>query len=206
MTVKKPFINGPQALILTRALLVPVMLTLAWTMGRPAAWWIVSLMFLGLLTDIFDGIVARKQKLSTENLRRIDSQVDLIFWLSIGGCVWILYPELILSNKYFIALIVVMEGLCYAVSLIRFGKETCTHAFLSKLWAISLLVTFTAMIGFGTAGIPFMITVIMAFVSHVDVILIMLILPKWQHDIPSSYHAWLIRQGKTFKKSDLLNS
>src|SRR5436190_1506933 len=115
MTRKKPVLNGPQILILIRALLVPVTLTIAWTIGRPAAWWIVTLMFLGLLTDIFDGIIARKQKISTESLRRIDSQVDLVFWLAIAGCVWILYPQLISDNKYFIILIIVMEALCYIV-------------------------------------------------------------------------------------------
>ena len=45
-----------------------------------------------------------------------------------------------------------MEALCYIISLGKFGKETCTHAFLSKLWGLSLLFAFTGLIGFQQAG------------------------------------------------------
>jgi phosphatidylglycerophosphate synthase len=198
--------NTPQKLILLRFLLAPIILLIAWIFEKKGATAIVILMYVGLLSDIFDGIIARKQNSSTEKLRRLDSQVDMIFWLSIGVSSWLLYPELIASNKYCIALVFVMEGLCYVISLLKFKKETCTHAFLSKIWGLTLLIAFTSIIGFGYMGLPFMLAIIFAFISHLDVILIILILPKWQHDVPSSYHAFLIRRGVEFKKSRFLNS
>lgn len=94
----------------------------------------------------------------------------------------------------------IMEALCYIISLVKFGKETCTHAFLSKLWGLSLLFAFTGLIGFQQAGFFFYLAIVLGFVSHVDVILIVLFLPKWQHDVPSSYHAWRIRKGKDIKR------
>ncbi len=163
-------------------------------------------MYFGLLTDIFDGIIARKQNSSTESLRRLDSQVDMIFWVSIGVSAWLLYPTVIEQQKYYVLMVIVMEAMCYIISLIKFKKETCTHAFLSKIWGLTLLAAFTSIIGFGTAGFLFYIAIFMAMISHLDVILIILLLPKWQHDIPSSYHAYLIRVGKTFKKNKFLNS
>ena len=36
----------------------------------------IGLLSLGLLTDIFDGIIARKLNVSTEKLRRQDSAID----------------------------------------------------------------------------------------------------------------------------------
>jgi CDP-diacylglycerol--glycerol-3-phosphate 3-phosphatidyltransferase len=98
-----------------------------------------------------------------------------------------------------------MELTCYVISLIKFKKETCTHALLSKLWGITLLVAFTSLIGFNHAGIPFAITIIMGLISQLDIILITLILPKWTHDVPSAYHAYLIRKGIEFKRNDYLN-
>ena len=44
---------------------------------------IVALLFLGLLSDVLDGIIARKQNTSAK-MRRLDSQTDMIFWLSAG--------------------------------------------------------------------------------------------------------------------------
>jgi phosphatidylglycerophosphate synthase len=198
--------NIPQLLILLRLLMAPVILFLGWKFGENGALAILIIMYIGLFSDIFDGIIARKQNISTEKLRRLDSQVDMLFWVSIGVSSWFMYPQLINANIYYIGLLFGMEILCYLISFIKFRKETCTHAFLSKLWGLTLLAAFTSILGFGHTGFPFALAIIMGLISHLDVILIILILPNWQHDIPSSYHAYLIRKGIAFKKSKLLNS
>lgn len=197
--------NIPILLILFRLLLAPIILALAYFIGESAKTIIVVLMYLGLISDILDGIIARKQNISSAKLRRMDSQTDMIFWLSIGFATWILYPKLISDNSIVIWTILGMEIACYVISLIKFKKETCTHAFLSKLWGITLLIAFTSLIGFNHSGIPFALAIIMGLISHIDRILITLILPKWTHDIPSAYHAYLIRKGIDFKRNEYLN-
>tara|TARA_B100000809_G_scaffold217620_1_gene223896 strand:+ start:37 stop:636 length:600 start_codon:yes stop_codon:yes gene_type:complete len=197
--------NIPIILILFRLLLAPIILALAYFIGESTKMIIVVLMYLGLISDILDGIIARKQNISSAKLRRMDSQTDMIFWLSIGFATWILYPKLISDNSIVIWTILGMEIACYVISLIKFKKETCTHAFLSKLWGITLLIAFTSLIGFNHAGIPFAMAIIMGLISHIDRILITLILPKWTHDIPSAYHAYLIRKGIDFKRNEYLN-
>lgn len=198
-------IKIPLLLILFRFLLAPILLLLAIYIGEESKKIIVILIFLGLLSDIFDGIIARKLNVSSTRLRRFDSQVDLIFWISVGICCYILNPEIIKGQKIGVFLIIIMEIICYSISFIRFKKETCTHAFLSKIWGLLLFSTFISIIGFNYGGILFSITIILGIISQIDVILIILILPKWQNDIPSCYHAYLIRKGIQFKKSKYLN-
>jgi CDP-diacylglycerol--glycerol-3-phosphate 3-phosphatidyltransferase len=195
----------PYILITVRFLLAPIIIALAYFKGTQSGVLIVTLMYLGLLTDIFDGIIARKVGVSSEKLRRLDSQTDLIFWLSLGFASYFLNPELIQSEWKGIFLIFVMEALCYLISFMKFGKETCTHAFLSKMWGLSLLIVFTYLIGFQQAGWSFYLAVGLGCISHIDVILIVLLLPKWQYDVPSSYHAWNIRNGKQRKKTVFFN-
>lgn len=197
--------NIPLSLILFRLVLAPIILILAYFIGHSASVVIVILMFLGLISDILDGIIARKQGTSSAKFRRMDSQTDMVFWLSIGFSSWILYPEIISNNILAIRLLLAMEVSCYLVSIIKFKRETCTHAFLSKLWGLSMLVCFTSLIGFGHAGFPFAIAIILGLISHIDRLLITLILTHWTHDIPSSYHAYLIRQGVAFKRNKYLN-
>jgi len=197
--------NIPQGLILLRFLLAPIILGLAYFIGSNSKLIILALMYLGLISDILDGIIARKQNISSANLRRLDSQTDMIFWLSIGIATWILYPKLIHDNRIAVWAILVMEVSVYIISLLKFKRETCTHAFLSKLWGITLLIAFTSLIGFNHAGIPFYLAIVFGLVSHVDRILITIILPKWNHDIPSAYHAYLIRKGKDFKRNEYFN-
>lgn len=195
----------PYLLIATRFCLAPVILLSAYFKGEGSRFLILSLMYFGLLTDIFDGIIARKAGVSSEKLRRLDSQTDLIFWLSLGFAAYFLNSELIKNEWKGVALIFVMEALCYVISWLKFGKETCTHAFLSKMWGLSLLIAFTYLIGFQQVGWAFYLTVVLGFIAHIDVILIILILPKWQYDVPSSYHAWKIRKGKQRKKTIFFN-
>jgi CDP-diacylglycerol--glycerol-3-phosphate 3-phosphatidyltransferase len=195
----------PQKLILFRFLISPLIIVLAWYFGDSARMLMVFLMVLGILSDIFDGIIARRMNISSVKLRRLDSQVDLVFWLSIGLSSYILNPEIITEHKMYIVILFLTEGLCYLTSFIKFGKETCTHAFLSKIWGITLLVCFIALIGFGHGGIPLKVAVYWGLISQLDVILIVLLLPKWQNDIPSFYHAYLIRKGIPFSKNKLLN-
>ncbi|AYB29338.1 CDP-alcohol phosphatidyltransferase family protein [Chryseolinea soli] len=197
--------NIPQSLILFRFLCAPVILGAAYFVGEEAKPLILVLMYLGLISDILDGIVARKTNVSSAALRRLDSQTDMIFWLSIGFATWMLYPQLIRDNALAIYTILAMEVAVYAISLLKFKRETCTHAFLSKLWGITLLIAFTSLIGFNHAGIPFFAAITMGLISHVDRILITLILPEWTHDIPSTYHAYLIRKGVKFKRNEYLN-
>ncbi len=166
---------------------------------------LLVLLFLGLLSDIFDGIIARNLNISTEKLRRMDSQTDLIFWLCVGWCSWILNPEIIINNKYSIILIFIMEALTYVFSFAKFGNETCTHALLSKLWGITLLIAFVSIIGFGYGGISLFVGIFFGIIGHLDVYLIIYFLPKWTHDVPSCYHAYLIKKGIPFTKNIWFN-
>ncbi|MBT2622985.1 CDP-alcohol phosphatidyltransferase family protein [Chryseobacterium sp. ISL-6] len=195
----------PYLLIAIRFFIAPVVILLSYFKGGDSRSSILILMYIGLLTDIFDGIIARKTGVSSEKLRRLDSQTDLIFWLSLGVSSYILYPEMIKNEWEGILLIFIMEALCYMVSLWKFGKETCTHAFLAKMWGLSLLIAFTYLIGFQEIGWAFYIAIGLGLISHIDVILIILLLPKWQYDVPSSYHAWKIRNGKRRKKTIFFN-
>ncbi len=197
--------NIPMLLITLRLLFAPLIIGLAYFKGVESTFAITILMLLGLLSDILDGIIARYQNISSEKLRRMDSQVDMVFWLSVGIATWLIHPKLIQENIISIRFILIMEGMCYVISLVKFGKETCSHAFLSKLWGISLFIAFTSLLGFNYAGLPFQVAIVLGMVSHIDRMLITLLLPKWTHDIPSAYHAYLIRKRIPFKRNKYFN-
>ncbi|MBP2617991.1 CDP-alcohol phosphatidyltransferase family protein [Chryseobacterium jejuense] len=197
--------NIPYLLILSRFITAFIILYLGYYVGEAARKYILILMYFGLFTDIFDGIIARNTGISSEKLRRMDSQTDLVFWLSLGFASYFLNPDLIINEWKSILLIFIMEALCYIVSIWKFGKETCTHAFLAKMWGLSLLLAFTYLIGFQEADWTFDLAVILGLVSHIDVILIIVFLPQWQYDVPSCYHALKIRNGKQRKKTIFFN-
>lgn len=195
----------PLSLIIFRCIAAIIIVIAAFNYGERAIPLIVTLMFLGLVSDVFDGIIARKYEVATATLRRLDSQADMVFWLSIGLASYSIYPHLIKNHIIEIRILLSLEVLCYVVSLVKFKKESASHAFLSKMWGLSLLAVFTAIIGFEGTGILFYISLCLGYLAHIDRLLITLFLPKWTADVPSSYHAWRIRKGFEIKRNPLFN-
>jgi CDP-diacylglycerol--glycerol-3-phosphate 3-phosphatidyltransferase len=162
-------------------------------------------MILGLLTDIFDGIIARKLNISTVTLRKLDSIVDRFFWLMILVSCYLLYPEYIRSIVPSVGIILAFEALVFGISFIRFGKAPSPHNLISKAWGISVAVAFAVIILTGSSYYAFFTMFALAILSRTDSMLIYLLLRRWDHDIPSFYHAILIRNGKIITRNDLFN-
>lgn len=195
----------PLALIVFRCIAAFVIFAMSYALREVAVPLILVLMYLGLISDVLDGIIARKYQVATATLRRLDSQADMLFWLSIGIATWFIYPDLILNHIIEVRILLCLEVFCYVISLLKFKRESASHAFLSKLWGLSLLAVFTSMLGFQYTGIVFYTSLIIGYVAHIDRLLITLLLPQWTHDVPSAYHAYLIRKGISFKRNPYLN-
>lgn len=193
----RPFIAKlPFALIVLRFLLALLCLSLA-LIGRTRpvpGWEFVAILIAAILSDIFDGVIARRVGVATALLRRFDSQTDLVFWLSATAATLALHPDLVRRHAAEFMILITIEAGCYAVSVRRFGREACTHAFSAKAYGLGLFIGFTAMLGFGVGGPPVHLMFALGLLSGLDVLAILLLLPDWGHDVPSSYHAWLIRQ------------
>lgn len=166
---------------------------------------VVTFLTIGLITDIFDGIIARQLKVSTEKLRRWDSSVDQIFWSCALIGSFLISKDFFISNLYKIAIILIFEGSTYIISFIKFRKEVATHAILSKIWTITILITLVEIIAFSKADLLFNICFYLGIISRIEIIGILLLLKKWTNDVPSLYHAILLRNGKSIKRNKLFN-
>jgi phosphatidylglycerophosphate synthase len=195
----------PWLLIGFRAACAPALIYIAIQHGPAQAALFVTLLILALLSDVFDGIIARYGSGQTEALRRWDSQVDTAFWLAAAAGIWLMHPGSFSATWQVFALIISMQALCYVVSLLKFGKENCTHAWLSKFWAVTLLIAFSRLALTGKPDGWLNLAVVSGFIAHLDVIAITLLLPQWRHDVPSCYHAYLIRRNKPFRTFKILN-
>lgn len=166
---------------------------------------IVSLIVLGLLTDVFDGLIARRLNVSTQKLRRMDSSVDQVFWICSLIASYVICDDFFKANYLKLLIILVVEGITYAVSFIRFQKEVATHAILSKIWTLTIMGTLIQIVITCDSLLLFNICFYIGIISRLEIISILLILKEWTNDVPSLYHAILLRQGKSIKRHKLLN-
>ncbi len=168
--------------------------------------WISVLMIFGLITDIFDGIIARKLDISTQKLRILDSNVDQFFWLIVMGTIFYLNLDFILENILWISIIFILELAAYIISYKKFGRTIATHSILAKFWTISLVAFLVDLVLNSTSYTLFIICVTLGIISRIEIILIILSLKKWTTDVPSILSVSKINKGIKIKKSKLFNS
>jgi len=161
-------------------------------------------MYAGIISDLFDGIIARKLNVSTENFRVLDTVFDLLFYFSILLYILKINEKVLSENVKLISIIIILESLMYFISLARFRKLPSPHAILSKFWGIYMIIEFTLLI-VGVTGNHFTVALVIGTIVHFDRVLIYIFIRQWDHDIPSCYHAFQLRQGKTIIRKKIFN-
>lgn len=148
---------------------------------------------LGVLSDIFDGVLARKFNVVTDNLRLWDSRVDVIFWVCTTIALHILYPTLWHISWVMIFVLGIMETIPRVISHIRFKREASTHHILSKIFTLFLWATISLAFFKGELGNLYWFTLFIGIISQLEAIIIMLIIPQWAIDVKSIKSAWKMR-------------
>jgi CDP-diacylglycerol--glycerol-3-phosphate 3-phosphatidyltransferase len=105
----------------------------------------------GLLSDVFDGVIARRQGVATAALRRFDSAADVVFYLAVLWSAAVVYPEVLWAHAPGVGAILGLEATGQAVSLVRTGRSPATHAYSAKCWGLVLFASSVALLGFGSA-------------------------------------------------------
>ena len=196
-------LSVPWTLCLSRFLLGPLLVWLAG--GPPRPWLFLALLLAGLLSDILDGLSARRLGVATVSLRVWDSRADLVFWLCTALAAYRAHPEVVLEHAGWIAALVASEASTYLVGFVRFGKPMSTHALLAKVFGLSLFGALTAALCFGVAGIPFYLCMVLGIAANTEIVIIAFILPEWQADVPTWRQALRIRRGLPVEKSAWFN-
>ncbi|BCL35937.1 CDP-alcohol phosphatidyltransferase family protein [Nostoc sp. MS1] len=189
----------PIGLVLFRFLISPFLLWDAWD-GQTSIWFIVGFVA-AFVSDIFDGIIARRLGVSTANLRQADSWADVYLFSSVFISAWLSYRDILIAEKLPLLMAVFAQLAWWIVNLIKYGKPASYHTYSAKFWGITLFVAIIALFGFNYAGITLWITCIVGTIHSIEEILMTLILPVWTHDVLSIFHALSLRQE--FQKSEV---
>ncbi|MFM6924983.1 MAG: CDP-alcohol phosphatidyltransferase, partial [Ferruginibacter sp.] len=142
---------------------------------------------------------------STQNLRRLDSSIDQVFFVSVAVATYIQCPGFFKANAVKLSILLAFEGLTYLVSFIKFKKEIATHTMGAKIWTLLLFATLVQIILQCQSVILFNICFWVGLVTRLEIIGIILILKKWTNDVPSIYHSLKLRQGKEIKRNRMFN-
>lgn len=197
--------NIPIALIYCRLIIGFLIIFISILQVNHYPTYAISLLSIGLLTDIFDGIIARKLNISSEKLRRLDSSIDQIFFISVAVATYIQCPDFFKNNFIKLAILTGAEVMIYLVSYLKFKKEIATHSIGAKIWTIILFATLIEIIIHCESVVLFELCLWVGLITRLEILAIVFTLKKWANDVPTIYHAVKLRQGKEIKRHKLFN-
>jgi CDP-diacylglycerol---glycerol-3-phosphate 3-phosphatidyltransferase len=160
----------PFALTTLRLLLGPIALLCALT--NVPRWIYLPILVAGTLSDIYDGILARRFGVTTPALRRYDSMTDVIYYLFILAVAFLLCPSVIMRNWLLIVFILLSEAGCIIVSYFRFGKYPATHSYLAKFYGLCLLAALGALLVFNAGSWTVIALTVVALTANLEIIAI----------------------------------
>lgn len=149
---------------------------------------------LGFLSDLLDGIIARRLKIANATLRIFDSYADIFFYICLLASICLTYSSLAFE-LYFPAMIVFLFQLVnWSISLIKFNKLTSYHSYLAKLRALALFIGIMVLFQFGNSFFLW-VSMLFAIISNIEGIVISLILPRWYCDVWTVFYAIKLRNN-----------
>src|SRR6185437_3686613 len=182
----------PAALVALRALLAPAIIVLALHRRQGVA--MAVCIACALLSDIFDGIVARRLGVETTALRRADSAADTIFYVAAAVSAWILARSAVRAVAGILLLLVLVEVARYAFDYLKFRREASYHSYAAKLWGLTLAAALILLLAYNVSGWFLRAAIWIGIISDLEGLLISIILPVWSHDVRSFIHALKLRK------------
>lgn len=159
------------------------------TMGwcHVTGWPYLVILLVAVLSDIFDGILARRFGVETPAIRQWDTIVDTIFSLGVLVGMFGAFPQVVNGHWELIAAIPGLEVIRYIVDLVKFGIGASYHCWSAKCFGLLLTIACIAVMGFSVPDPWLNIALSIGVISELEGLMISLIIDKWTYNIRSIF-------------------
>ena len=174
----------PNLLSLFRIVAAPFLLLSAW-LHMPILFF--SILGAMLLSDALDGFIARLLHQTSALGARLDSYGDILTYFSTTLSIWWLWPEIIISELYYIIAIVIFSLSQMLFSLVKFGKIASYHTWITKISAVMMSFGIIILLLFKDARLFHLAVFVMA-IEMIENVAITLLLNEQRTNIHSLWH------------------
>lgn len=185
----------PNLLSAFRIAAAPVLMALA-CLGLSRAF--LALFALTLISDAVDGFVARLRHQETELGARLDSLGDLATVLVLPVSSVLLWPDIVVREIGYIATALVCYFLPTLVGTLRYGRPPSYHTWGAKVSAVVMGFALLALF-LGISPWPFRLSMPLVVLEAVEEVVMTAMLREWHANVPSSWHAYRLRQSERAK-------
>lgn len=181
----------PNLLSASRLLAVPVLAALAVAHLETAYAW---LLIAALLTDVADGWIARTFSLQSRIGAQLDSLADSSLMLVAVYGVWEFHPGVMTGNVIACSLALGLWALENLLALVRYGRLSSFHTWLSKIAANLLGLFIGTLFIVGFEPWLFLVAVGATVLASVEELVLLALLPRWQADVRGLW--WVLRNSR----------
>lgn len=164
----------------------PFLLILIWLDNRLLFTW---LLLISYSTDMIDGYLARKFKISSVRGSQLDSVGDqLTFAVGLIG-VWVFEKDFVIENSFWIFLGLSLYILQMVLAFLKYGKTTSFHTYLAKLSAVAQGVFILWLLFFGPVYWLFYFMIFLGVIETIEEITLIFLYDNWVAGVKGIYWA-----------------
>jgi CDP-diacylglycerol--glycerol-3-phosphate 3-phosphatidyltransferase len=180
--------SAPEVLIAFRAACAPTIFVLA-CFGFPGPL-LAAVLLAAFVSDIFDGVVARRMGLATAGLRQADTLVDTAFYVAAAVALYVAVPRVFSGATVPLTLLIVTHVSRTTFELTKYGRIASYHMWSSKALGAVMVAAMTVVFLTGRPSVLVMVTLWFAVLNELEGFMASVILPTWIADVPSALHAY----------------
>jgi len=164
----------------------PFLLILLWLgMQEFFAW----MLLISYSTDMIDGYLARKFKITSPRGSQLDSMGDQITF-SIGLIGLFLFEFDFIKRNYILILVAFVPYIFQMlIAFKKYGKATAFHTYLAKLSAIIQAFFILSSLFFGPNYFLFYFMIILGFIETIEEVILISMFDNWVSDVKGIYWA-----------------
>jgi phosphatidylglycerophosphate synthase len=190
----------PWGMAAGRAVMGPVLIAGAACSWNGAA--LAGIVVAALVSDIYDGVLARRWGCDTAGVRLFDSMADTVFYLCTAAALWIGQPHLWRRYGGWLVALLGMELVRFAFDFAKFGKPASYHSYLAKSWGLVMAVAVVGVFAFGRVNALIPVALVMGILCDLEGLAMSVVLPVWRKDVKTIRTAWRIR-GEMLEKGSV---
>ncbi len=178
-----------------RIITAPFLLALLWFGERQIFVWFLLISY---STDMIDGFLARKLKITSARGSQLDSMGDQITFV-IGLIGLLLFEYNFIKENYLLIIIVFAPyGIQMLIAYTKYGKATAFHTYLAKLSAFAQGIFILSALFFHPLYGLFYTMLIFGVLETIEEIILIFMYDNWASDIKGVY--WALRDKRRQKK------
>lgn len=181
-------LSAPQMLIAFRAICAPAIFVLA-CFGFPGPL-LAAVLAAAFVSDVFDGVIARRLGCATAALRHADTLVDTLFYLAAAIALWVAVPGVFDKAAIPLGALIVVHVSRSTFELTKYGRLAAYHMWSSKALGLLLMTAMTVVFLTGRPSALVTVTLWLAIANELEGFFASVILPEWSADVPSALHAY----------------